>query len=134
MKNPWGSPPRKSQKTTIPPTWKDAIERQGKELIQNHLIPEYVQPPGPDAKFNYIVDIYCKWRGNYFYFISKYACPEPNASSPSFENGFARMLFLDRDRFNLAFRRHTGDWEEVFLNLTQNECIEMIKSGGPFTP
>jgi hypothetical protein len=42
------------------------------------------------------------------YFISVYACPAPNAFSPSFETNFAHMEYVGGDKFALSFMRHTG--------------------------
>ena len=50
------------------------------------LKPKYVLPPPVEGQFNYIIDIGAKWYRNYFYFFSTYACPGPNALSPTFES------------------------------------------------
>jgi hypothetical protein len=42
---------------------------------------------------NYITDITTKWLGSKCYFVSIYACPSPNAISPTIETKFARMEY-----------------------------------------
>lgn len=54
--------------------------------------------------------------------------------SPSFEDKFARLEYTGLDRFNLAFKRHTGQWVEIFTDLTLAECLEEIEAGNFFVP
>jgi hypothetical protein len=83
------SPP----KLKVPDSVKAELGKKATELINTVLKPEHVKPPPKNAKWNYIVDIYTKWHRNYFYFCAKYACPGPNALSPYFETGFARLEY-----------------------------------------
>ena len=75
----------KKPTASLPGTLKDEVDTKAKELIENVLKPKHIQPPSPDERFNYITDITTKWLGTKFYFISIYACPGPNAISPTFE-------------------------------------------------
>ena len=125
----------KPAKPKISADVKTAIAQQAQTLIDTVLKPKYIQPAPPDAQFNYIVDMSCKWHGNYFYFISKYACPGPNAMSPFFEDKFARLECIDgRSRFNLAFMRYTNEWIEIYPDLTLAECLAAIKDDPMFQP
>ena len=45
------------------------VERRAYELIDSTLKPRYIQPPPKKAEVNYLVDLYAKWRGAFFYFI-----------------------------------------------------------------
>ncbi|MDI6740180.1 MAG: hypothetical protein QME74_07430 [Candidatus Edwardsbacteria bacterium] len=110
------------------------VQKKADELIAIFLKPQFIQPPPPHPKFNYIVDIFGKWRQHFFQFSSRYACPGPNAISPYFETGFARLEWYAKDRFNLAYHRHTGQWLTVEHNLTLSECFEIIKNGPLFQP
>lgn len=58
------SPP----KPKVPDAVKVELKTKAAELIETLLKPEYVKPPPRNAKLNYIVDLYSKWHGNYFYF------------------------------------------------------------------
>ena len=87
----WVYSPSKAVKPQISAGVKTTVERQAQTLIDTVLKPKHSQPPPPDARFNYIVDITSKWYRNYFYFCAQYACPGPNALSPSFEAKFARL-------------------------------------------
>ena len=77
---------------------------------------------------NYITDIGAKWYRNYFYFFTTYACPSPNALSPTFEWKFARMEPLGDGTFALYAMRYTGkEWVGVFDALTVDECMKAIQ-------
>ena len=87
---------------------KAEVETKAKDLIDNVLRHKHVLPPPVEVQINYVTDIGAKWYGNYFYFFSIYACPGPNALSPTFESKFAKMEPLGDGKFTLYFMRHTG--------------------------
>jgi len=114
------------------------LEAKATELIDTVLKPEHIKPPPKNAKWNHIVDLYTKWHRNYFYFCAKYACPGPNAMSPYFEMGFARLKYTGsiggQSRFDLAYMRHMGRWWEIMHGLTLEQCLAEIREGGLFDP
>lgn len=128
------SPP----KPKAPDAVKVEVEIKAIELVDAVLKPEHVKPPPKNAKWNYIVDIYTKWHRNYFYFCAKYACPGPNALSPFFDTGFARLEYAggvdQQSRFNLSYMRHTGSWWEIRHGLSLEQCFAEIREGGLFHP
>ncbi len=130
----WVYSPRKPPKPAVLDTVKAQVEAKAKELIGQVLKPEHVKPPPKDPRWNYLTDITCKWHRSYFYFIGVYACPGPNALSPSFESPFARLEYTAGGTFNLAYMRHTGKWWEVETGLTAGQCLERVRDGGIFQP
>lgn len=130
----WVYNPPKPPKAKVPDEIKLAVENKATELIESILKPEHIEHPPEDNTFNYIVDIYSKWYRNYFYFIAKYNCPSPNAISPSFEDKFARMEYIDNEHFNLSYMRHTGQWWEIYSDLSIDDCMKAIKDGPHFLP
>lgn len=104
------------------------------KVIENDLIPKHVLPPPAEARFNYITNISGKWHRNSFYFIAHYACPDPNAISPTFESKFTRMEFIGEGTFALAYLRHTGSWQEIYPALSLTECLQIIKDDPIFQP
>jgi len=128
------SPP----KPKVPDAVKVELKTKATELIDAVLKPEHVKPPPKNAKWNYIVDLYTKWHRNYFYFCAKYACPGPNALSPFFDTGFARLEYSGgvsrQSRFNLSYMRHTGRWWKIRHGLSLDQCLAEIKGGGLFHP
>jgi hypothetical protein len=84
---------------------------------------------------NYITDIGAKWHRGCFYFISTYACPDPNAFSPTFQSKFARMEYLGAGKFALYFMRCTGkEWVGIFDALSVDECMKAIQDDEWFAP
>ena len=67
-----------------------------------------------NARFNHVTDITLKWHGSTLFLVAVYACPGPNAISPSFEDRFANVgvwnnlmdeaefLFAKWNEFNAA--------------------------------
>jgi hypothetical protein len=126
--------PGKKPTSSLPDSVKNELEAKATNLIVNVLKPKHVQPPPQGEQFNYITDIGTKWYRNYFYFISTYACPGPNALSPTFESKFARMEHLDNAKFALSFMRHTGEWIGLYDALSVDECMKAIQDDPWFTP
>src|SRR4051794_39045334 len=108
----WGYPPLNPPKSAVPKEVKAEVGRRAGELVEE-LKSRHVKPPPENPEFNYLIDITPRWHGFYFYFVSPYACPGPNALSPRFEEKFARLEHVGGDRFNLAYMRHTGQWWPV---------------------
>jgi hypothetical protein len=132
-REPWNMRPAK-KRLSVTASLKAEVETKAKDLIDNVLKPEHVLPPPVEAQFNYITDIGAKWHGNYFYFFSIYACPGPNALSPTFESKFARMEPLDDGKFALYFMRHTDEWVGIFDALSVDECMKAIQDDPWFVP
>ena len=110
------------------------VDQKATDMIENVLKPKHIEPPSPDERFNYIVDITTKWLGSKCFFISTYACPGPNAISPTFETKLARMECVDDGRFTLSFMRQTGEWVALYDALTVDECLKAIQDDPLFEP
>ena len=124
----------KAKPSKVPDALKRGLSVKANALIEEYIRPEYVKPPPKNPRFNYIEDIFTKWRGRCFYFMAKYASPAPNHISPFFEVGFARLEFIGGDRFDLAYFRHTGKWWPIFSGLTVDEALDFVRSEGLFNP
>ena len=108
--------------------------RRQDDFVETYLKPTYIKPPPKDQRWNDIIDVFTKWHRRFFYFCSTYACPGPNALSPTFESRFARMEYVGDCKFNLSYMRHTDKWREVAQRPTGDQCIEAIRGGGIFQP
>jgi hypothetical protein len=126
------SPP----KPKVPHAVKVELEAKATELVNTVLKPEHIKPPPKNTRWNYIVDLYTKWHRNYFYFCAKYACPGPNALSPFFDTGFARLEYSGgvgrQSRFNLSYMRPTGRWWEIRHGLSLDRCLAEVRAEGLF--
>ena len=133
---PWmsGTSRSKSSRGGVPETVKAEVTTQANKLIETVLKPQHIQPPPDEPRFNYIADIYGKWYQRYFYFCATYNSPGPNAIAPSFEVKFARMEYAGTNSFHLSFLRHTGQWVELYTDLSLDECLEFIRDDPNFFP
>jgi hypothetical protein len=130
----WIYSPKKTASPQVPDSIKAEVETGAKELVETYLKPTFIKPPPKDAKWNYIIDIFTKWHRGFFYFCSTYACPGPNAISPTFESRFARMEYVGGRKFKLAYMRHTDKWWEVYRGLTADDCLKTIRDEAIFQP
>lgn len=110
------------------------LKEKADEIIENVLKPEHIKPDPTDNDFNYLVDIYSKWYQHYFYLFATYNCPSPDAVSPTYETKFARMEYVDNDRFNLSYMRHTEQWCELYQGMSTLECLKAIAEEPHFMP
>jgi len=118
----------------VPDDVKSKVSERAQALIEEWKPTSIKVPPKKGYQFNYIVNLYTKWRGNYFYFCATYACPGPRALSPSFEACFTRVQYIGNHRFNLAYMRHTGKWWETQRYMTLAECFKTIRDNCPYHP
>ena len=122
----WASP-RKPSPPKIPDTLKRRLQADADRLVAEVLKPRYVQPPRGKPELNHVVDVFTRWFRSYFYFCETYACPNPNAPSPSFEARFARMEYAGREHFHMAFMRYTGEWIEIYRDVPLDEALAAIR-------
>jgi hypothetical protein len=127
-------PSKKKPTTPLSDSLKAEVQTKTDALIEDVLKPKHVQPPPKDGQFNYIIDIGAKWYRNYFYFTSTYACPGPNALSPTFEAKFARLEYLGVGKFALYFMRHTGEWVGLYDALSVDDSLRAIRDDPWFVP
>lgn len=101
------------------------------DFAENHVKKQKEHLPKPEKRFNYITDVYYKWRGVRFYLVAKYACPGPNALSPSFEDKFAKLECFGDGKYALYAERHNGEWMPIVYNKSLNECLNEM-TGNPW--
>jgi hypothetical protein len=130
----WQIQPAKKKKATLPESLKAEVQTKADNLVAEVLKPKHVRPPRPDEQLNYVTEIGTKWYRHYFYFVATYACPSPNAISPTFEQKFARMVYVGDSTFALSYMRHTDDWFELFDKVSVDECMKSIRDDPWFIP
>lgn len=110
------------------------VEARARELIDGVFKPKHVHPPPENPRFNYVIDILGRWQRGFFYFVSVYACPHPDALSPTFEAPFTRLRHVAGGRFDLGYMRHTDQWWELYHGLTLDEAFAAIREQMHFWP
>jgi hypothetical protein len=126
-KRMWIWAPDKRHKPKVPAATKAAVTQRADDLVEKVLKKKYIQPPPKNLRWNYLIDIYTKWHGSFFYFCSVYACPGPDAISPQFESRFARLEYVSPDRFNMAYMRHTEEWCELYRGVSLAEALQAVE-------
>ncbi len=115
----------------LPEKIKADVNAKAAKLVEK-LKPKYVKPPPKKPRFNYIIDLWTSVRGKTLYFGATYACPGPNAVSPSFEVKFVRMEHVGGGRFALSYMRHNDKWFRLFPSLSVDECLDAIENDWHF--
>jgi len=125
---------RKVSKPKVSGNLKNEVKEKADKFVETVLVPRYVKPPQEDAKFNYVIKIYTKWYSNYLYFCSTYHVSGSNAIQPTFANKFARLEYDPNNGCNLAYMRHTEQWQEIGFDLSIDDALNMIEENEWFTP
>ncbi len=120
--------------------------RKGQKLtdVDKQKISDFFQPlirdfkakikPPKDKKWSYITDIYTKWYRNYFYICEKYKSESENRMQDEWENKVVRLKYIDNNKFDFSYFRHTGKWHLVSIDMTLQECKELILGNPNFQP
>jgi len=87
---------------------------------------QYIQS-NPEKRFNYLIDIYTRWRGNYLYFCQKYKSDDENRIADEFEVKFVRLEYTGHNLFSLSYLRHTEQWFLMATDMTLPDCLNMMK-------
>jgi hypothetical protein len=122
------SPDRKSfalEKATIAKACQALIDG----VLKPHFLPE-VRP----TKFNYPIDICGRWHGTNYRFIQRYRSGYDDNAGWEFDAPFTRLEYVARDRFNLSFFRHTGQWHLLHRGVSLSEALRLIESDGHLHP
>jgi hypothetical protein len=106
-----------------------ACERFVAEVLKPRFLPEVRPTP-----FNYPIDIYGKWHGNKYRFIERFRSDQADAIGSEFEAPFARLEYIGRDRFDLSYHRHTGEWLCLYQSIALAKALELIERDGHFHP
>jgi hypothetical protein len=104
---------------------KSAVTAACQHLIDDFLKPRFLPTIQP-TQFNYPVDILGKWHGTKYRFIQRYRSGFPENLGEEFDAPFARLDWISRNRFDLQWHRHTGEWFCLHRSLTLAEAHSPI--------
>jgi hypothetical protein len=122
---PSGNKPSVGEKLAIT----SACEKFIAEVFRPRFLPE-IRP----TKFNYPIAIYGKWFGSKYRFITRFRSDPSDSIEVEFEVPFTRLEYVSRDRFDLSYHRHTGQWFRIFRSVSLAEALELIEGQGHFHP
>lgn len=104
-----------------------ACERFIVETLKPRFLPEVRR-----TSFNYPIDIFGKWRGSRYSFITRYRSGFPENEGDEFDSAFTRLDHLEgclaETRFDVLWRRHTGQWWRQHSSVTLEEALRLIEA------
>jgi hypothetical protein len=107
------------------------------QLIALTLKPQYLSVIRVTA-FNYPVYIVGKMHGNKYSFITRYRSGFSENAGEEFNVPFARLdhidEILDDTRFNVMWRRHTGQWFRRHASVSLQEGLHLMETDGLLHP
>jgi hypothetical protein len=100
-------------------------------FIADTLKPRFLPEVCP-TECNYPVELLGKWRGEQFSFITRYRSGFPENAGEEFDAPFTRLDHIDEcvseTRFDVMWRRHTGQWWLLHRSATLEEALRMIET------
>lgn len=110
---------------------KTAIAARCDRFIAEVLKPRFLPAIRPSA-FNYAIDIFGKWRGEQYSFVTRYRSGFAENAGAEFDSAFTRLDHLEEDvaktRFDLMWHRHTGRWYRLFSSVGLEEALRLIET------
>jgi hypothetical protein len=110
---------------------KAAIAARCGRFIAEVLKPRFL-PEVRATEFNYPVDIVGKWRGSKYSFITRYRSGFPDNLGEEFDAPFTRLDHAYEHRaevrFDVMWRRHTGQWWRLYSAVGLEEALRSIET------
>jgi hypothetical protein len=110
---------------------KAAIAARCNRFIAETLKPRFL-PEIRRTQFNYPVDIFGKWRGNKYSFITRYRSGFSDNEGEEFDAPFTRLDHVEEHPadvpFDVMWRRHTGQYWRVHSSVTLEEALHLIET------
>lgn len=117
----WCKPLTKDEKAEIAAV----CERFVVKTLKPRFLPRIRQ-----TQFNYAVDLFGKWRGSKYSFITRYRSGFADNLGEEFDMAFTRLDHLEERlterRFDVMWHRHTGQWFRLYAAVTLEEALGLI--------
>jgi hypothetical protein len=108
-------------------------ERFVADVLKPRFLPQ-IRP----TEFNYPIDIFGKWRGAKYSFITRYRSGFSDNRDEEFDLAFTRLDHLEEciaeRRFDVMWHRHTGQWFRLHAAVTLEEALRQITTDGLLQP
>src|SRR5712691_2244689 len=112
----------------LAPAEKAAVAAACAHFIAETLKPRFLPKIRP-TQFNYPIDIFGKWRGSKYSFITRYRSGFPDNLGEEFDSAFTRLDHVEgclaEAQFGLMWRRHTGQWWRLRASVTLEEALHL---------
>lgn len=106
---------------------KAAITTQCQAFIDTVLKPRFLPVITP-TPFNYPVDIRGKWHGSKYRFLQRYRSGFAETLGEEFDAPFVRLDWVGRDRFDVQWHRHTGQWFRIHQGLSLEAALNAMEN------
>jgi hypothetical protein len=110
---------------------KAAIAAKCDHFITETLKPRFLREIRR-TQFNYPVDIFGKWRGNKYSFITRYRSGFTENEGEEFNATFARFDHVEENiaeiGFDLMWHRHTGQYWRLHSGVTLEEALHLMET------
>jgi hypothetical protein len=121
----------------LKPQEKAAIAEVCERFITETLKPRFLPGIRP-TPFNYPVDIFGKWRGSNYSFITRYRSGYPHNAGEEFDSAFTRLDHVvecaSETRFDAMWHRHNGQWWRLHASVTLEEALRLIETDEMLQP
>jgi hypothetical protein len=117
----------------LTPVEKADITRNCQKFIDEVLKPRFLPIIRP-TQFNYPVDIQGKWHGTKYRFLQRYRSGFPENLGKEFDAPFTRIDWVGRNRFDIQWHRHTGQWFCLYRGLSLEAALKAIETDGHLHP
>lgn len=104
---------------------KASITATCQAFIDTVLKPRFLLAVIP-TQFNYPIDIQGKWHGSKYRFLQRYRSGFEDNHGEEFDAPFVRLDWIGRNRFDVQWHRHTGQWFRVHRSLSLNAALDAI--------
>lgn len=119
------------------PPEKAQIAATCERFVAEVLKPRFLREVRP-TDFNYPIDIFGKWRGAKYSFITRYRSGFSDNLGEGFDSAFARLdhvpEIVTEARFDVMWHRHTGQWYRLHATVTLEEALHLLETDGILHP
>ena len=116
---------------------KAAIAIACERFIGATLKPRFLPEVRP-TEFNYPIDIFGKWRGSKYSFITRYRSGFPDNLGEEFDLAFTRLDHVEEHlaeiRFDVMWRRHNGQWWRLHSSVGLEEALQLMRTESLLQP
>jgi hypothetical protein len=110
---------------------KAAVVAACERFIGDTLKPRFLPEIRP-TQFNYPIDIFGKWRGSKYSFITRYRSGFADNLGEEFDSAFTRLDHVEEclaeTRFDVMWHRHTGQWWRLHSSVALEAALHLIET------
>ena len=122
----WVFDPKMATKNKLTPEIKDSVTTFFNPLLEEYR--DQIKNIIPNKQNPYTIDVFTKWRQNYFYFGTILKLDFENRVADKMEETHARLEFVDQNLFNISYKRHNDTWFQLGSNLSLEVALDYLRN------